>query len=288
MSFVTLKTALALAAAIFAAFIVTGCSHLSAAGANGLLHPTRRALDAANREAQPPIAFAGLNVTLAGWRFAASGPRRGTIIYLHGVADNRGSSLTVARRFADRGFDVVAYDSRAHGDSGGESCTYGFYEKRDLQRVLDVLESGPVVVIGTSLGAAVGLQAAAEDPRISAVVAAESFSDLRTIATERAPWFFTDAAIRRSFALAERLGHFKVEEVSPVAAASRIHAPVFLIHGADDRETPPEHSRRLFDALGGPKRLLILEGAGHNQSLQQSTWAEIENWLDAVLSGGND
>ena len=76
--------------------------------------------------------------------------------------------------------------------------------------------------------------------------------------------------------------------VSPVAAASRIHVPVFLIHGADDRETYPEHSRRIFDALGGPKRLLILEGAGHNQSLQQSTWAEIESWLYAVLSGGND
>ena len=100
-------------------------------------------------------------------------------------------------------------------------------------RVIDQVGSGPVVVIGSSLGAAVGLQAAAEDPRISAVVAAESFSDLKTVATERAPWFFTDGAIRRSFALAERLGRFRVEEVSPVAAAARIHVPVFLIHGAD-------------------------------------------------------
>ena len=177
----------------------------------------------------------------------------------------------------------MAYDSRAHGESAGDFCTYGFNEKRDLRRVIDQVESGPVVVIGSSLGAAVGLQAAAEDPRISAVVAAESFSDLKTVATERAPWFFTDGAIRRSFALAERLGHFRVEEVSPVAAAARIHVPVFLIHGADDRETPPEHSRRIFDALGGPKRLLILEGAGHNQSLQPSTWAEIENWLERAF-----
>ena len=257
-------------------------------GANGLLHPYRRAIDPGARDLYPTLSFAGANVRLAGWLIPARSPRRGTVVYLHGVADNRGSALTATRRFPDRGFDVVAYDSRAHGESGGDFCTYGFNEKRDLRRVLDQIESGPVVVIGSSLGAAVGLQAAAEDPRISAVVAAESFCDLKTVATERAPWFFTDGAIRRSFALAERIGHFRVEEVSPVAAASRIHVPVFLIHGADDRETYPEHSRRIFDALGGPKRLLILEGAGHNQSLQQSTWAEIENWLDAVLSGGND
>ena len=283
-----LKAAAALAGALIVVAAAVLNRELPTLGANGLLHPYRRAIDPGARDLYPTLSFAGANVRLAGWHIPARSPRRGTVVYLHGVADNRGSALTATRRFPDRGFDVVAYDSRAHGESGGDFCTYGFNEKRDLRRVLDQIESGPVVVIGSSLGAAVGLQAAAEDPRISAVVAAESFCDLKTVATERAPWFFTERAVRRSFALAERIGNFRVEEVSPVAAASRIHVPVFLIHGADDRETYPEHSRRIFDALGGPKRLLILEGAGHNQSLQQSTWAEIENWLDAVLSGGND
>jgi cephalosporin-C deacetylase-like acetyl esterase len=41
------------------------------------------------------------------------------------------------------------------------------------------------MLLGTSLGGAVAIQAAAIDPRISAVVAAEVFSDLRTIAGER-------------------------------------------------------------------------------------------------------
>ena len=283
-----LKAAAALAGALIVVAAAVLNRELPTLGANGLLHPYRRAIDPGARDLYPTLSFAGANVRLAGWNIPARSPRRGTVVYLHGVADNRGSALTAAQRFPDRGFDVVAYDSRAHGESGGDFCTYGFNEKRDLRRVLDQIESGPVVVIGSSLGAAVGLQAAAEDPRISAVVAAESFCDLKTVATERAPWFFTERAVRRSFALAERIGNFRVEEVSPVAAASRIHVPVFLIHGADDRETYPEHSRRIFDALGGPKRLLILEGAGHNQSLQQSTWAEIENWLDGVLSGGND
>lgn len=89
--------------------------------------------------------------------------------------------------YGPRGFDVVAYDSRAHGESDGDVCTYGFYEARDLHRVLDTVAPGPVVLFGTSLGAAVALQETAGDPRVTAVVAAETFSDLRTVASERAP-----------------------------------------------------------------------------------------------------
>ena len=37
-------------------------------------------------------------------------------------------------RFQRRGVDVVAFDSRAHGESDGEMCTYGYWEKRDLAR----------------------------------------------------------------------------------------------------------------------------------------------------------
>jgi hypothetical protein len=285
---VTLKTALAVAAALSGIASAPGCGSLRAAGANGLLHPARRVLDATLRETHPQVAFTGAGVVLAGWKFPARGARRGTVVYLHGIADNRGSGLSAAQRLSARGFDVVAYDSRAHGDSGGEICTYGFYEKRDLQRVLDALESGPVILMGSSLGGAVALQAAAEDPRINAVIAAESFSDLRTVATERAPWFFTARTISRALALAEEQGSFRVDDVSPKDAARRITVPVLLIHGALDHETPPDHSQRIFDSLGGRKQLLLVQGAGHNQSLQPSSvWSEIESWIDSVLPLGS-
>ena len=52
---------------------------------------------------------------------------------------------------------MVAYDSRGHGESGGAFCTYGFLEKRDLRRVIDIMPPRPVVLIGASLGGAVAL-----------------------------------------------------------------------------------------------------------------------------------
>lgn len=263
---------------------IAAYTQLPTLGAGGLLHPSRRHVASAPPAGCDEATFDGDGVTLKGWRCLAGAGARGTIVYLHGIADNRTSAEGVIRRFHPRGFDVIAYDSRAHGESEGTACTYGYFETRDLRRVLDTIPSPPIVLVGSSLGAAVALQEAADDPRVSAIVAAESFSDLRTVATERAPFVFTAAAIDRAFALAERQAGFDVNTVSPEAAASRIRVPVLLLHGDADTDTPPDHSRRILAALSGPKRLILVPGARHNGALSGTAWHDIEAWLAAALN----
>jgi alpha-beta hydrolase superfamily lysophospholipase len=252
-------------------------------GAGGLLHPGRHRVTAPPPPTCQDATFAGDGVNLKGWRCRAPTARRGTLVYLHGVADNRTSGTGVIDRFGRLGFDVVVYDSRAHGESEGELCTYGYYEKRDLHHVLDTVGPGPIVLVGTSLGAAVALQEAAGDARVTAVVAAETFSDLRSVATARAPFFFTPGIIARAFKLAEQQGRFSVDDVSPVMAAAEIRSPVLLIHGSADSETRPAHSQRVLAALAGPKRLILVAGARHNESLRGEVWDEIERWIEDVL-----
>jgi len=258
-------------------------SELPGAGAGALLHPGRRRVVGPPPPSCTERTFAGDGVSLKGWQCRASAPRLGTLVYLHGVADNRTSGAGIVDRFGRRGFDVIAYDSRAHGESDGDVCTYGYFEKIDLHRVLDAVDPGPIVLIGTSLGAAVALQEASQDRRVVAVVAAETFSDLRTVATERAPFFFSRGTIARALDLAEQQGRFQVDAVSPVAAASTLTQPVLLIHGAADIDTPPAHSQRVLAALAGPKRLILVPGAGHNGSLRGDVWAEIDRWVDGVM-----
>lgn len=69
--------------------------------------------------------------------------------------------------------------------------------------------------------------------------------------------------------------------MSPERAAVRVRVPVLLVHGADDVETRAEHSRRVFAALAGPKRLLLVHGAGHGDALSRA-WAEVEAWIAGV------
>lgn len=253
-------------------------------GANAILYPYRRPLVGAPDIPHEPLAFAGDGgIALRGWRFPAQGPRRGTLVYLHGVADNRVGGIGLAHRFGPKGWDVIAYDGRAHGASGGTACTYGVLEKRDLVRALDAAGTDRVVLFGSSLGAAVALQAAPLDPRIRGVIAQSPFSSLEEVARDRAPWFATDAEVGQALAVAQMKGGFTVGEASPVAAARDIRVPVLLIHGARDRATRPEHSRRIEAALGGPKRLLVVPGAGHDDTLRGGeVWAEIERWLGAL------
>jgi pimeloyl-ACP methyl ester carboxylesterase len=260
-------------------------------GANAILHPHRRTEVGVPPLPHKDVSFESDGVRLVGWLFPATGsPRRGLIVYLHGIADNRRSGVGVAQRFTPQGWDVYTFDARAHGQSGGDACTYGFHERRDVSRALDTLGVRQAVVFGSSLGAAVALQAAAVDPRIVGVIAQAPFSDLRTIVTERAKRMgplVRESEIAEALRLAEVQAAFRVDEVSPLALAPRIHVPVLLLHGEKDPETDAGHSRRIHDALGGPRRLLVVPGAGHNDVLGRvEAWREIEAWLAALPAAG--
>jgi alpha-beta hydrolase superfamily lysophospholipase len=251
-------------------------------GANALLHPMRRHVTLQPNRPFDAVELEGAGVKLRGWWFHGAG-KRGTVVFLHGVAANRESGVGIADHFLASGFDVLIYDSRAHGESDGQVCTYGFYEKQDLRRVLDRVTATPIVVMGTSMGAAIALQAAAQDARIAAVVAVSPFSDLRTVAIERAPFFASKGNIAEAFKLAEAEGAFHVDDVSPTIAAAHVSVPTLLIHGDRDDETPPSHSQRIFATLHEPKRLILVPNAGHGHVVDAGVWREIDGWLDAAL-----
>lgn len=258
-------------------------SQLPGFGAGALLFPSRHVNVRPTPEGCVNRTFTGDGLTLDGWQCTSPAAiHRGTVVYLHGIADNRGSSIVTIQRLLPTGFDVIAYDSRGHGASEGDRCTYGYFEKRDLQRVLDQLGIDKVILVGHSLGGAIALQAAAIDHRIRAVVAASTFADLRSIATERAPSVFTPSLIEAAFERAEHDGQFVVDDVSPLRAAATITVPVLIVHGALDHNTRPEHSERVFAALRGPKELLIVRDAGHNDALKSDVWTRVERWIDAL------
>jgi pimeloyl-ACP methyl ester carboxylesterase len=51
-----------------------------------------------------------------------------------------------------------------------------------------------------------------------------------------------------------------------VSLAPKITAPLLCIVATNDEIIPAAHARRLYDAWGGEKRWVALEGAGHNST----------------------
>jgi uncharacterized protein len=253
-------------------------------GAKAILTPWHRSPPSEPTIPHEDVDFQGDGLRLRGWRFDSRGERRGLLVYLHGFGDDRRGAVGIAQRFTPLGFEVIAYDSRAHGQSEGACCTYGVSERRDLARVLDREPAGPVVLLGGSLGGAVALECAADDPRISLVVAIAAFSDLRSVVEDRRPFFATRGQMESALEIAARDGGFRLEDASPVASAPRIRCPVLLVHGAEDCDTPPEHSKRIHAALTGGKELLLVPGLHHNDPIDEGTWKRIEEAALAALS----
>lgn len=214
--------------------------------------------------------FDGLH--LSGW-FVAQRKAIGTVIYLHGVGDCKIAGVPFAQFLFHKGFNIFLYDSREHGESEGYYCTYGFYEKYDVSAVITYLQSrkdvkiGKIGIFGTSMGGAVAIQAAAIDPRISAIISEGSYTALRTVFVDyqkriiKLPWHFL-----RNIALvqSQKMANFKARLVAPIEDIKRVHVPILIVHGKNDSFIKSEYSKMLCDAANEPKRLLLIDNAGHN------------------------
>ncbi len=260
-----------------------------------VLHPSDIGLPSEDLTLRSPE-----GIELRCWLIKAPSTPRGTVLYLHGVSESRIAGLPMARRLYDRGFNVIIYDSRRHGESGGTFCTYGFYEKHDASTVINTILARPDVhpgaigVFGNSMGAAVAIQLAALDHRIRAVVAESGFATLRTVFDDyqkrmiKLPWhYLRNIVIKRS----EVIAHFKASAVSPLEAVKDVHVPLFILHGTADDRIKYTYSQMVFQRANEPKELWLINGASHSNMAViggEEYFRRIVGFFDRSLTGTDD
>ena len=205
---------------------------------------------------------------LEAWHLQRPGGR-GIVVAFHGYAGAKDSLLPHARTFLDLGHDVLLVDFRGSGGSPGRRTSLGFHEAVDVAaafRHARGLTAGPVVLYGESMGAAAVLKAVGDGAvRPDAVILECPFDRLLTTVEHRFETYGVPA-----FPVARLLlfwggvqQGFDALDHDPVDYAARVAVPTLLMSGAADPWVREEETRAIFEALRGPKRLVLFSGEGH-------------------------
>ena len=218
-----------------------------------------------------------------------------TVVLVHGITVNLWASIKYVSPFRKRGYNVLMYDHRNHGKSGGNYTTFGNKEKYDLKAMIDWVEKrvGAEGVIGThgeSMGAGTIMQHAAIDKRVQFVIEDCGYADLTELFRYR---FQRDFHLRGWLLLpvgsvfSKVIAGFFYSEVKPVREIEDLETPIFFIHGVEDTYVPSSHAEELFKAKKkGIKKLWLVPDAKHAESRNQNSEVydqKIGEFLDEVF-----
>ena len=202
-----------------------------------------------------------------------------TIIFCHGVTENKISSMKYAPIFASLGFNTVVYDQRRHGESGGKTTSYGHYEKFDLQAIVQEIRNhlSPDAILGIhgeSMGGATTLLYAgtiADDADFYIIDSA--YSDLKELLylivqdslsiKFKLPVHITNLALRL------RDG-YSFKNVVPKNALQNIKKPILFIHNVNDTFIPAYMTKEMYELKEGNKMLQLFEKGDHVQAFNEN------------------
>jgi fermentation-respiration switch protein FrsA (DUF1100 family) len=175
------------------------------------------------------------------------------VLVCNGNGGNRAMRAALAAALSRMGLAVLLFDYRGYGGNPGTPTEEGL--AADARAALAYLTERPevdperVVYFGESLGAAVALRLATERPP-AALVLRSPFASLAEVGRVHYPVLPVSWLLRDRF--------------DSAALAGRLDAPLLMVAGGRDTIVPVGHSRRLFAVAPQPKRLVVLDGADHN------------------------
>lgn len=279
------KVALRTATALLLLVFVSGCSSL-------LFYPSSVMV---STPANWQLAYedvwlhSGDGTRLHGWWLPAQSPgeppipaaAKGTIYFLHGNAENISTHIANVIWLPGAGYNVFLIDYRGYGRSEGEP---------DLGPVIEDVRSGyrwlqgqqelPLIVLGQSLGGALGgFVAATETPAPAAVVLDAPVASYPRIAAEvaRRHWL--------TWPLAPLAASAMPRQYNPDSVIDRLAAPLLIFRSDDDRVVPPSHADTLFERATAPKVRIKTTGRHTATFNDEANRQGLLDFLDAHLGG---
>ena len=222
--------------------------------------------------------------SLHGWFIPAKNKSaqsaKATIVFSHGNAGSIGHHLGFCAWLAEADYNVIIYDYRGFGKSGGNVDRRGMIDdvKAAFAYARKRVDIDPtrLVSYGHSLGGAQSVTAIGEGPvkGLRAIVIDGAFASYqvmaRIVAGQLGASLVTDELAPKDF----------VQKLAPV--------PLLVVHGLDDEVVPISQGRQLFEAAGQPKTFFEVESGRHGTALSNDNGAyrrKMVTWLDSILKG---
>ncbi len=227
-------------------------------------------------------------LVLTSW-YAAPNHGSPTIVLFHGNAGSLAGRAFKARHFLDEGYGVLLVGYRGFGDNPGKPTEQGLYmdARSALRHVFDDgVTPDKTVLYGESLGSGIAVQMAweqanatstariAEDEEdrrripYAAVVLEAPFTSMGDAAAGHYPWLPARYLVKDRYDSISKIG--------------QVSAPLFIVHGGNDRTVPQEHGRILYSAAQEPKDAYWIPQARHVDVYEFGAGEEIVKWLKTL------
>ena len=240
--------------------------------------------------------------TLRGWWLDGqpgpgnqTGNGKGVVIVTHGWGANREMMLPLARNIRNAGWQVLLFDARNHGESDDDDFSSMPRFAEDTEAALDWVRdaggrsTGPVVLIGHSVGAAAVLLVASRRSDIHGVISLSAFAHpeammRRWLAWKRLPFLPIGWYVLRHV---ERVIGHRFDDIAPVNTLPRVACPVLLAHGRSDPIVPFEDAETLYAHRGEASVTFEPLPGGHDLSDQLAEHqATLTAFLDQCRQNG--
>lgn len=195
------------------------------------------------------------------------------LLYLHGQRWNLSGHTDRIARLRELGFDILAIDYQGFGRSTAalpsESSVVADAHAAWKWLLPQIGPTQPVYIYGHSLGSAIAVQLAAEPvvgARAAGLILDSAFTSIPDAAGQLPGlgWLPAQALMTQRFDSAARI--------------NQVTVPILFLHGSNDTVVPTKLGRALHDAAPGNRQWVVIEGAGHSDTLL-STGPEPRNAL---------
>lgn len=259
---------------VLASFMVFGYAGISIVSAHVLTRPSNRVsrLDPTwiSPRAQEWTTRTEDGLNLHGWYYPGEDTRH-LIVLVHGMHSSWDEMPGIAHDLTRRGYSVLTFDLRGHGQSDPSRLYMGSKERRDVRAVLkwarrEGFSPDRIGWIGYSMGASILVMEGAANPSIHAAVLDSPYGNLPVLLDEQLTQYSGLPSIfNPGIVLAARfLFGVRTDNLVPIRDAPRwSDRPLLLIHGERDTTVHIDQARRLARALGPRCRAMFIPGVEH-------------------------